>query len=333
MAGKTILIQQRQEHIQAQDHQTILQAALEHGISYPHGCKTGVCGGCKTRLVKGQVEMMEYSRFALTEEQKARGLILACRAVPQTDVTVGWIGTDDVRGLIPSRELTGTVSCIKDLTHDIRLVRIRLDGQEPLIFFAGQYADIKFGQAPVRSYSMANPPGAPELDFYVRRVPRGVASAYVHTVLQQGEPVSLTVPLGSSYLRDGYGGPMLCIAGGTGLAPIQSIVETALGWGMSQPIHVYFGVRERRDLYCEDEFKALQERYPNLSFTPVLSGMPVVPYRRGMVTDAVGQDLPDLNGWKVYVAGSPSMVDEAVGMVLKRGVKVQNLHVNVFFTP
>ncbi len=333
MAGKTIVIKQTRDRIQAVDGQNILQAALEHGISYPHGCRTGVCGGCKSRLVQGEVEMLEYSRFALTEEQKARGLILACRAIPKTDVAVGWIGTDDVRGLIPSRQLTGTVSCIKDLTHDIRLVRIRLDDGEPLTFFAGQYADIKFGQAPVRSYSMANCPEESELDFYVRRVPRGVTSAYVHTVLQLGELVSLKVPLGSSYLRDGYSGPILCIAGGTGLAPIKSIVETALAWGMSQAIHVYFGVRELRDLYDVDEFRALEPLYPNLTFTPVLSGMPVAPYRQGLVTEVAGKDLPDLNGWKVYVAGSPPMVDDAIGMVLKRGVKVQNLHVDVFFTP
>lgn len=327
MAGKTIVIKQTGDRIQTAEGQYILQAALEQGISYPHGCRTGVCGGCKTRLLEGQVEMLEYSRFALTDEQKARGLILACRAIPKTDVAVGWIGTDDVRSQIAPRQMTGTVSCIQELTHDIRLVRIQLEDNEPLTFFAGQYANITFGQTPVRSYSMANRPGAPELDFYVRRVPRGVTSAYVHTVLQLGEPVSLRVPLGFSYLRDGYDGPILCIAGSTGLAPIQSIVETALAWGMSQAIHVYFGVREQRDLYAVDEFRALETRYSNLTFTPVLSGMPVAPYRRGLVTEVVGQDWPDLKGWKVYVAGSQPMVDDVKGRVIKRGVKVQNLHV------
>jgi len=102
-----------------------------------------VVGAVKTRLVDGQIDRLEHSRFALTEEQQARGLILACRAIPLSDVTVDWIGTDDVRGLAPSRSVTGTVSELRELTHDVRLVRIRLDEPEPLMFFAGQYADIK----------------------------------------------------------------------------------------------------------------------------------------------------------------------------------------------
>ncbi|EKU28255.1 oxidoreductase FAD/NAD(P)-binding subunit [Alcaligenes sp. HPC1271] len=235
MSSKTILIRQTGQQIAAQEGQNILQAALQSGLAYPHGCRLGRCGGCKTRLVDGQIDRLEHSRFALTEEQQARGLILACRAIPLSDVTVDWIGTDDVRGLAPSRSVTGTVSELRELTHDVRLVRIRLDEPEPLMFFAGQYADIKFGQAPVRSYSMANRPGAPELEFHIRRVPRGVTSSYVHTVLQLGEKLSLDVPRGSSYLREGHGGPILCIAGGTGLAPIKSIVETALACGMNQP--------------------------------------------------------------------------------------------------
>lgn len=333
MSSKTILIRQTGQRIAVQEGQNILQAALQSGLAYPHGCRLGRCGGCKTRLVDGQIDWLEHSRFALTEEQQARGLILACRAIPLSDVTVDWIGTDDARGLAPSRSVTGTVSELRELTHDVRLVRIRLDEPEPLMFFAGQYADIKFGQAPVRSYSMANQPGAAELEFHIRRVPRGVTSSYVHTVLQPGEKVSLEVPRGSSYLREGHGGPILCIAGGTGLAPIKSIVETALACGMNQAIHVYFGARELRDLYAVDDFRALERQYPNLAFTPVISGIPATHYRRGLVTDIVGHDQPDLSGWKVYVAGSPSMVDATMGMVLKRGLKVQDLHVDVFFTP
>ena len=333
MSSKTILIRQTGQQIAAEDGQNILQAALQSGLSYPHGCRLGRCGGCKTRLVDGQVQTLEYSPFALTEAQKERGLILACRAIPLSDVTVDWIGTDDARGLASSRSVTGTVTQLQDLTHDVRLVRIRPEQGSPLMFFAGQYADIKFGQAPVRSYSMANRPGSPELEFHIRRVPRGVTSAYVHTVLKVGETVTLEVPRGSSYLREGHGGPILCIAGGTGLAPIKSIVETALACGMSQAIHVYFGARERQDLYAVDDFRALERQYPNLAFTPVISGIPATHYRRGLVTDVVSHDLPDLTGWKVYVAGSPAMVDATMGMVLKRGLKVQDLHVDVFFTP
>lgn len=333
MSSKTIFIRQTGTRIAAQNGQTILQASLENSMVYPHGCRMGRCGGCKTRLVDGQVEMMEYSPFALTAAQRARNLILACRAIPTDDVTVDWLGTDDIRGRPPLCTMTGTVSAIADLTQDIRLVRIRLDEAEPLMFYAGQYADIRFGQAPVRSYAMANPPGASELEFYIRRVPGGVTSGYVHTVLQPGEQVVLEAPRGSSYLRDAHDGPILCIADGAGLAPIRSMIESALVCGMTQAIHVYFGLQEIRDLYALDIFQALERQYANLSFKPVISGIPVMPYRRGALTEVIAQEQENLSGWKVYAAGSPSLVDAATGLVLKRGLKIQDLHAQVFVTP
>jgi ferredoxin-NAD(P)+ reductase (naphthalene dioxygenase ferredoxin-specific) len=310
MSSKTIIIRQTGMQFDAQEGQNILQAALENGIVYPYGCRQGRCGGCKTRLVQGQVDLLDYSRFALTEAQSARGLILACRAIPRSDVTLDWIGTDDVRGRVPLRQVEGTVVTLEALTHDIRRVRIRLADEQPLMFFAGQYADIKFGQAPARSYCMANRPGEAELEFHIRRVPGGVASAYVHTVLEPGERVTLELPKGTSYLREGHGGPMLCIAGGAGLAPIKSIVETGL-----------------------EEFRALARDYPTLLFTPVVSGIPVAHCSRGLVTDIAGSEQADLRGWKVYVAGSPTLVDATIGMALKRGLKIQDLHAQIYVTP
>ena len=333
MSSKTIHIRQTGKRIAAQRGQSILQAALESGMVYPHGCRMGRCGGCKTRLVDGQVEMLEYSPFALTVAQRARNLILACRAIPTSDVTVDWLGTDDIHGRAPLRTVTGTVSAIADLTQDVRLVRIRLNDAEPLMFYAGQYADIRFGQAPVRSYAMANPPGATELEFCIRRVPGGVTSGYVHTVLQMGESVTLEAPRGSSYLRDAHDGPILCIADEAGLAPIRSMIESALVGGMTQAMQVYFGLQEIRDLYALDIFQAFERQYANLSFKPVISGIPVMPYRRGVLTEVIAQEQNNLSGWKVYVAGSPILVDAVIGLVLKRGLKIQDLHAQVFVTP
>lgn len=333
MSDKTIFIRQTGKRIAARNGQTILQAALEKSMVYPHGCRMGRCGGCKTRLVQGQVEMLEYSPFALTDAQRARNLILACRAIPISDVTVDWLGTDDIRGRPSERTVTGTVTAIADLTHDVRLVRIRLDQSEPLMFYAGQYADIRFGQAPVRSYAMANPPGASELEFYIRRVLGGFTSAYVHAVLQPGERVTLEAPRGSSYLRDAHNGPILCIADGAGLAPVRSIIESALACGLTQDMHVYFGSQEIRDLYALDIFQDLEHQHSNLNVKPVISGIPVMPYRRGVLTDVIAQEQDNLSGWKVYVAGSQTLVEAAIRLVLTRGLKIQDLHAQVFVTP
>lgn len=331
MTAQFVHIRQARTSIEVQNGQTILDAALAVGIPYPHGCKSGRCGSCKSRLIEGEVELLQHSRFALTDEEKTNGLILACRALPQTNAAVAWLGSnDDVQ---PSRHLHGIVTGIDDLTHDIKMVRIMPSEGASRLFTAGQYARISFDGVPVRSYSMANGSGDDHLEFHIRRVSGGATSEYVHSVLKTGDTAALEFPLGSSSLQQYHCGPILCIAGGSGLAPIKSIVETALSHGMRQPIHVYFGVRAERDLYLVGHFQALTQRYSNLTFTAVLSEAQSTQYRSGFVTRAVAVDFSDLTGWKAYIAGPPPMVEAAMEMAFARGLRTEDMHADVFFTP
>ncbi|MCV0383126.1 MAG: 2Fe-2S iron-sulfur cluster binding domain-containing protein [Erythrobacter sp.] len=333
MTTRFVDIRQARVSLEVQEGQTILDAALAAGIPYPHGCRSGRCGSCKSRLIEGEVELLQHSRFALSEEEKADGLILACRAVPQTDAAVAWLGSDDDDAVEAPRRVEAIVSGLDDLTHDIKLVRISPVDCSPLLFTAGQYAQVGFDGVPARSYSMANRHGDDSLEFHIRKVPGGVTSQHVHEALKAGDKLTLEFPLGSSYLRQHHSGPILCIAGGSGLAPIKSIVETALAHGMKQPIHVYFGARGARDLYLVEHFETLADRHNNLSFTAVLSDTQVAPHRHGFVTDAVAEDLADFDGWKAYVAGPPPMVDAAMAMAFARGLRPEDMHADVFFTP
>lgn len=115
-ATKLVEIRQARTSLEIQDMQTILDAAFAAGIPYPHGCRSGRCGSCKSRLIEGAVELLQHSRFALTDEEKNDGFILACRALPQTDVTVAWLGSDDAV-VPPPQRLNGIVTCLDDLTH------------------------------------------------------------------------------------------------------------------------------------------------------------------------------------------------------------------------
>jgi len=137
--------------------QTILEAALQQGVPYPHGCRSGNCGACKSRLDSGEVELSPYSEFALTDAERRDGLILACRAVPWSDVSVAWLDVDETIAH-PLRHLTCRVVALDDATHDIKLLRLAIETGGPFAFSAGQYAALTFaGQAP-RDYSMANRP-------------------------------------------------------------------------------------------------------------------------------------------------------------------------------
>ncbi|MNN16998.1 Ferredoxin--NAD(P)(+) reductase [compost metagenome] len=102
---------------------------------------------------------------------------------------------------------------------------------------------------------------------------------------------------------------------------------------MKQPIHIYFGARATRDLYLVDHFQQLAQQHSNLTFTAVLSDAPAdAAGRTGMVTDAVAEDLQNLDGWKAYVAGPPLMVEAAMQLTKERGLRTQDLHADVFYT-
>jgi ferredoxin-NAD(P)+ reductase (naphthalene dioxygenase ferredoxin-specific) len=311
---------------------TILEAALQHGVPYPHGCRSGNCGACKSRLERGEVELSPYSAFALTDCERRDGLILACRAVPWSDVSVAWLDADEAIAH-PLRYLTCRVGALEDATHDIKLLRLAIEAGGPFAFSAGQYAALTFaGQAP-RDYSMANRPDEALLEFHIRRTAGGAASLYVAERLKPGDIVKVEGPYGASWLREHHTGPILAIAGGSGLAPIKSIVETALAAGMAQPIALYLGVRAERDLYLEDHFRALAARHGNLRFVPVLSEPEAdTTRRRGFVHEAALSDLTDLDGAKAYLAGPPVMVEAATRLLLERGARREDIHADAFYT-
>ena len=310
---------------------TVLDAALDAGIGYPFGCQSGNCGACKSRLLRGKVTMEGYSEFALSDEEKARGLILACRAVPTEDSEVAWVDEDDLV-VHPRRVLATRVAAIDDATHDIKRVRLELVSGGPFDFSAGQFASVTFENCAPRDYSMANVPGDPVLEFHVRRSAGATVSAYVAEKLQVGDPVRVEGPFGASHLRESHRGPIIAVAGGSGIAPIKSIVERALAIGMPQHIYLYFGVRSERDLYLQDHFAELAKKHPTLHFIPVLSEGDGMTRRCGLVHEAVAADFDEFDGCKAYLAGPPVMVEAATRLMEQRDMRRLDIHADAFYT-
>jgi naphthalene 1,2-dioxygenase ferredoxin reductase component len=327
----TVNIRQAGRQIAVEQGRTILESALEQGVAYPHGCRSGRCGSCKTRLIEGEVELLPHTPYALTPAERASGLILACRAQPRTNVAVAWLGKQEE--VYAPRVFRARVVALDDATHDIRRVRLVSEDGAPLAFNAGQYARLSFGGAPARDYSMANQPADCILEFHVQRVSDGVTSAWVANGLALGDQVTVEGPFGSSYLRQRHTGPMLLVAGGSGMAPMKSIVETALDYGFSQPIVFYFGAHEARDFYLGEYFEQLRARHHNLSFVPLLTQGSSHLHRTGLISDVIAADLADLSGWKAYMAGPTAMIDVAAPMLMQHGLAEADLHVNAFVTP
>ncbi len=311
---------------------TILESAHAQGVDYPHGCRSGNCGACKSFLHSGEVEMSPRSKFALTDEEEQRGLILACRSVPWSDCEIEPASRDEFI-MLASRRMTCRVAAREDATHDIKIVRLDVEAGGPYDFYAGQYAEITFPGQPARDFSMANRPDEEVLEFHIRLVPGGSVSPYVANELKVGDEVALKGPFGAAYYRDTHAGPIIASAGGSGLAPIKSIIETALRGGARQDIFLYFGVRDEQDIYLEDHFTRLVDDYPNLNFIPVLSEPSGETDRRtGFLADAMAADFSDLDGFKAYLAGPPIMVETSVEKLKALGLRDQDCHADAFYT-
>ncbi len=313
--------------------QSILDASMAQGGPFPYSCRAGNCGTCKCRLVSGEVEMTPYSEFALSDAERARGLVLACRAVPWSDCEIALLGADD-QVVHPERDMRCRIAAIDALTHDIRRVELVIESGGPFTFSPGQYAEVAFAGLPARDYSMASQPDEDRLRFYIRLIPGGTVGAYLASRAAVGATVRVKGPYGSAFLREERRTPLLAIAGGSGLAPIQAIVDRAVALGWEQPIHVYFGARAARDLYLLDHFERLvAARGPAFRFTPVLSEPEgATAYRTGLVTDAVRADLCDLDGFTAYLAGPPPMIEAAERLLPGLGIDAADIHADAFYT-
>jgi naphthalene 1,2-dioxygenase ferredoxin reductase component len=311
----------------------ILEAALDAGVPYPHGCGTGDCGSCKTLLIRGDVSLDPYSKEALSDEERAKGVVLACRARVNSDVYVRWV-TSSVVPRLPMLKVKARVAYVGRVSHDVVVLRLVLPSGNPFAFRPGQFAKLRFAKLPARSYSMANQPGEPELEFHVRMVPDGQVSGYVATQLKVGESVEVRGPFGDAYWHpseDRSDGPLLLLAGGTGMAPMLSVLDAALGDGVPpEQIHVYHGVRGKRDLYADDRLQARMSE-SGFRFVPVYSHDRVDNARQGLLHEAVAKDFGSLESARIYVAGPPPMVDAVKDLATERGAMESQIRADPFY--
>jgi ferredoxin-NAD(P)+ reductase (naphthalene dioxygenase ferredoxin-specific) len=304
----------------------ILDAALDAGVPFPHGCASGECGSCKCRLVDGEVASEACSPDALSDEESRQGLILACRSRPTTDVTVAWLSD---RPALPVLRESATVTGIERVAHDVVTLSASLHEGRPFPFRPGQFAKLRFGRLPARSYSMASQPGRRELEFHVRMLDGGQVSGHVANAARIGDRLEVHGPFGEACWEAGTRAPcLLMVAGGTGLAPILSVLDAALSDGHDpRCIHVYHGVRTERDLYAWESLRR-RERDHGVRFVPVFSESG--PGRAGMVHEAVRGDFADLAGSLVHVAGPPPMVDAVRSAVTALGVGPERVRADAF---
>jgi len=300
---------------EASGTETILGAAIRHGINLPYGCKDGACGSCKCQLLSGSVKHGAHQSKALSEQEEAQGLVLTCCASATSNVALQ-ARQVTLEGAFASKKMPARVSRMERLTPDVMRLLLQLPASEPLQYHAGQYIEFLLPGGLRRSYSMANAPHliGSGLELHIRHLPGGKFTDTVFGSMKERDILRIEGPYGSFYLRTGSAKPIILLASGTGFAPLKALIEHLQFKGIERPATLYWGGRRPSDLYMDDWVRAKQLEMPGLHYVPVLSdALPEDGWqgRTGFVHQAVLQDHPDLAGFEVYACGAPIVVESA----------------------
>lgn len=326
------------EEIECGEDETILDAAFRSGYNLVHGCREGRCSACKAFVLDdGWIYLKKYSSFALSDQEEEAGYTLLCRAVPESDVTVELLNydPDHYRLERPIVDGIGRVVAVETLTHDIRRLVLEIESPQNFGFLPGQFADIWIpGTDERRSFSMANLPHDGHLEFIIKQYPGGRFGAMLDDGLEVGDPVKFTGPYGTCYLRDTGGDrSSLLIAGGSGMAPILSLLRQMSADGAGRTVYVFYGGRTRRDLFYAELVESLGRSIERFAFIQVVSDEAngdgcSDDVRHGYIHDAVDQWIDSsgfqLDACDVYMAGPPPMVDAVNDVLTLRHQVEQN---------
>jgi len=309
--------------VSARAGETILEAVLRDSIAFPYECRNGGCGHCKCTIVSGSVDHGPHQDSALSAAERAAGMALACSAMPTTDIELVY-EPKTLPGGFHAREHTARVVSMRHVAPDVMVVRLAVEGEEPLAFYPGQYLNVLLDDGAKRSFSFATAPHENrEIELQIRRIPGGRFTTHVFTAMKIGERIRFEGPLGSFFLREDSDKPIVFVAGATGFAPVKSMIEHAFHVGMKRRMVLYWGARTLADMYARDLCERWAREHPNFTFVPVLSEpRPEDRWagRTGLVHEAILADFPSLAGHQVYACGSVAMVEAAHPAFVARGL-------------
>jgi CDP-4-dehydro-6-deoxyglucose reductase len=326
--------------------ESVLEAALRASWRLPHSCRGGNCGSCRARLLGGEVDYPHGRPLGLSDAEIAAGEVLLCQARARTDLLLELREQRTPQDIVVKR-LPCRIERSTPLSHDVMGIYLKLPAAEAFDFSAGQYIDILLPNGQRRSFSIAAPPhDARLLELHVRHVAGGAFSERLFHETLQGTLLQIEGPLGQFHYHEHAAhrppgdlrpaDPMLLVGGGTGLAPLLSILRHVIELELDRDreLHLYWGVRAERDLYAQPLIEELGRRAPRLTYTPVLSEPDSSwPGRRGLVHAVALEDWAQRGGvsrLEVYAAGPPAMIEALRRECASRGVPQERVYFDSF---
>lgn len=325
--------------VKASTSENLLKAALESGLPWPHNCRVGSCGTCRCKLLSGKIKPLNDFSYVLSGEELDAGYILACQTMLKSDIEVEVQLDAHANGvdLAKSRQVNGRINGVKSLTHDILEVQMELDSSFN-DYLPGQYADITVPGVVdrARSYSFSRSPANEKpnhVSFFIRKVNGGELTEWLHGRERIGQKIVLDGPHGTFYLRKPEG-PIVLVAGGSGLAPIRALLQQIVEEDLRTDIALIFGARTQQDLYCLDEIEKLGAKVNGrFRFIPVLSVEKNSDQWTGLVghcPDAITAEMLELKSSHAYLCGPPVMVDAAINRLKSIGLEENRIFFDKF---
>lgn len=309
---------------------TVLMALEKAGYALPNNCRAGACGECKVKVLSGQFDQGMVLDMALAPEERAQGYGLMCMAKPLSDeLTIEW-GTADARPkLFPPREnMLFVVVDKRQVAARVVELRLRPVGP-PMRYWPGQYAMLGDARAdaPPRAYSIANAPRPDgEITLQIARAEDGRTSAWVHEQLRIGDNLKLSGPYGTFIGDPAVDTPVLCLAAGTGLAPILALAEAALRRGFRKPVMLVVSARTPADVYGLGMLAWWRTKHRNFDYRITLTRAQAEGFLSGRIAAVLPGLCPDLAKHTVFVAGSPGFVDSCVATAQSLGAPAGMIH-------
>ena len=310
------------------DDQSLLDAALRAGIELPYSCRKGVCGNCAGGIAQGEVAGIDGA--ATQNESCLPGQVLYCMCTPRSDVQIApasWHRID------PSARKRFSAKVFRNqlAAPDVSVLQLRLPAGQRAKFHAGQYLQLAIGDGSTRCYSMANAPHESDaVTLHIRHVPGGAFSARV-PALQQGEMLEIELPFGAVALDEASTRPIVFVAGGTGFAPVKSILDDMAKRRIDRPITLIWGARRAEGIYLRTAVARWQRQWPSFRFVAALSEEAGDDANACRVDQALATHCHELAGHELYCCGSPGMVNAVRDMAVQRcGLDAADFHADVF---
>jgi len=323
------------ESFDCAEDETILHAALRNRLYLKYGCKHGGCGTCKVWILDGDVDL-GGSSYALSPGERDAGTILVCQSYPVADCVIDAtpmnLDEEEFRAGDRSGRYEMTLESATRLTPDICRLVLRHQPGTVMPFIAGQFVNVVVpGTAAERSYSMANGSADNErIELICKLLPGGLFSGFVAEQARPGTQLTVSGPFGQLAVRLSHR-EIVMVAGGSGLAPLLSMLIDQAGKPVKRRITLFFGARTPEDLYALDEIAALAPALPELKFVPVVTDPPAGWMGAvGLVTDAIAAWRDSWEGCDAYLCGPPGMIDAATELLVGRGVRPQNVYFDAF---